>query len=454
MTIDQGEVRADPRYTSYQREFFERFVSKVDRGSIHLLLAPIGTGKSFVTAGSIAELLRIGRLRRVLIMSPAALASQWAYMLGDIGCDTAVVDGRALRLLLEQVGSSFNDWPIGSFSMSIDLGKRPPVHDAIVRVPWDLVVVDNAHALGGQRLQLIEDFAARENAPALLLLAANNLSRGTAAFVDQAIVVDWTAAINEIRGPVEERLHRVTCRYSLANDELTVMRGVCECALKLEPFRGLLLLHRAASSVSTLEETLLRWLADCADSSDSTLADAFGDLLDDVEQLRVDSKLDCFQALIQELIGDQTRHVVAFCEYRATLEYLAAAVERLEFPDYRLHGGLSAGQRADVLDRFERDGGLLVTTGASETVSLGYVDAAIHYDLPLSAAAFAQREGRYDRFGRRGRCSVFFFEDEAQANPLDGLLLKLVANSGLVTVDQRIEPFDVFGTDHAATFSG
>jgi hypothetical protein len=60
----------------------------------------------------------------------------------------------------------------------------------------------------------------------------------------------------------------------------------------------------------------------------------------------------------------------------------------------QIHSGMQAEQRKEVLDTFTSDGGLLViTTSASKGVSLNFVGVVIHYDLPVSVAAFAQREG-------------------------------------------------------------
>ncbi len=155
--------------------------------------------------------------------------------------------------------------------------------------------------------------------------------------------------------------------------------------------------------------------------------------------MRGDSRLECFNALVEELVGNGVGYVVVFCEYRTTQEYLAAAVERLDFPDYQLHGGMDAARRSEVLDTFITEGGLLITTSASEGVSLNFVEAVIHYDLPLSPAAFAQREGRYHRYGRRQPCTVYFLDDETRALPLEGLLLRMAQKVNLVSDDLDVD---------------
>ena len=147
-----AEPQPDPRYTPYQEEFFRRFVSDIQPGSVHFLVAPVGTGKSFAMAGTISELARTHRTRRTLLLAPAIVATLWADLLERRGSQPVVVDSRVLRLLREQLGDTPDDWPEGIYSLSIDLAKRPDVREFVCAVAWDLVVVDEAHGLSGQRV--------------------------------------------------------------------------------------------------------------------------------------------------------------------------------------------------------------------------------------------------------------------------------------------------------------
>jgi superfamily II DNA or RNA helicase len=442
-----AELRTDSRYTPYQAEFFHRFADEIKPGSLHVLSAPIGTGKSFVMAGSISELARTKRLQRVAILTPPALTAQWAYILRDLGQETAVVDGPALRLLRERIGSAADKWPEGVYVMSIDLAKRLDVRELVSAVPWDLIVVDEAHALGGQRLRLIEDLAVKERAPALLL-ATHAQGKVARAFSERARVFDWRDAVADFRSPqregAETPLVRETRRYRRSDEEAAVAREVLTIARELGRMKGMILLTRATSSISSLEETLVGWVEEPHESSGHS--GALERLLQQVERLRSDSRFECFNSLLEELIEDGIRHVVVFCEYRATLEYLAAAVERVEFRDYQIHAGISAEEHSEVLESFKCEGGLLITTTASEGLSLNFVEAAIHYDLPLSPAAFAQREGRYHRYGRSQSCTVYLFEDETGALPLEGLLLRMVQKIDLITDDADTDVEGLFRT--------
>jgi superfamily II DNA or RNA helicase len=422
------EVIADPRYTPYQAEFFHKFVAEVGPGTMHLLLAPVGTGKSVVIAGSISELVRTGRLQRVLIIAPGMLATQWAYALSDLGREPALINGQTLRLLREQTGGTANEWPSGIYAISVALARRPDVRELMAVIPWDLVVVDEAHRMNGQRLDLVNALADRRPAPALLL-ATNVRDVETFAFADRAVQIDWSEAVAEFRSVEEQQtpLVRLTRVYRRSDEEMAVSQQVLSVARGLEELNSKILVQRATSSIRSLEDSLVRWVGD--PDRPRNQRTALERLLQQVEDLRQDARLESFTELVRELIGSGARHMVVFCEYRATQEYLRAALDELEIPDYQIHAGMQAEQRKEVLDTFTSDGGLLViTTGASKGVSFNFVGVVIHYDLPVRVAAFAQREGSYHRYGSRQSCRVYILEDESRAFPLETLQIQMAQN--------------------------
>jgi len=443
--MTDAEPQGDPRYTPYQQEFVRRFVAEVKPGSVHLLSAPVGTGKTFVMAGSISELTHARRVRRTLVLAPAVLTVQWADLLERSGLDPVVIDGRMLRLLREQFGNTPDGWLEGVYCMGIDLAKRPNVREFIMAVAWDLVVVDEAHLLSGQRLELVKALVEKENPPSLLL-ATFVWNEGIRAFAERATLVDWNEAVSEFRLRQKEgtvaQLVRVTRVYRRSDEEVAVATGVVDIARELGESRGMVVLRRAASGISSLEDTLVRWVEEPEGNLEHV--EAIDELLKRVEQLRVDTRLECFNGLLEELVGAGTRHVVTFCQYRATLDYLVAAVERLDIADFGLHGGMSGEQRRETMSLFEAEGGLLITTAAAMGLSLSFVEAVIHYDLPMSPVAFAQREGAYDRYGRSLPCTIYFFEDETGALPLADLLVRMVRKQDLLTGEMDIDAGSVF----------
>jgi ERCC4-related helicase len=421
------EPKVDPRLTPYQAEFFRRFTDEVGHGSIHVLVAPVGTGKSFAVAGTISELARTRRLLRTLILAPAALVAQWAGRLRELGRDPVSLDAQTLRLLRERIGGAADKWPDGVYVMSIDLAKRPDIRKLVAAVSWSLVTFDEDHRLAGERLRLMEEITSTKPAPALLLVTG--VPRGVVeALGTSARLIDWSEAVAAFRLGDAAEIVRSIRTYRRSNEEAVVAELVLRAAQHLDQ-RAVVLVRRATSSVRSLEDSLVRWLESGDEVPDRGVLEQ---LLRAVEELRVDSKLDCFMDLVRELLGRELKHVVVLCEYRTTMEYVAAAAEGLGARLYLLHGSLSADQQRNRLNAYTNEGGILIATSASEGVSLSFVEAVVHYDLPFSLAAFAAREGRYQRYGRRTPCTVYFLEDETRALPVESLVYRTLQKVGAV----------------------
>jgi hypothetical protein len=424
--VTDADLSPDPGFTSYQQDFFRRFVGELHPGSAHVLVAPPGTGKSFVVAAAIAAMLRVDRITRVLVLAPAAIAEHWADLLKRHNSPCVVLDARQFRLIKESCGGTGVgvDWPRGVSAMSVYLANRQDIRDVVAAVPWDLVVVDEAHVLHGQQPALVESLIQRSPAPALLM-TTSTIARNMHELAASAVTIDWTgAAVAQHRAELDQRLLlRETLSYRRSDEELALAQRVLDCARQLDRLTGALLLKRAASSINALEETLIR----LAQGDSNERRGPAEQLLGLVEQTRSDARLEAYKGLVHRLAERSTKHTVAFCEYRATVSYVAAAIENLDYPTRVLDGGVTGWQRERVLAEFASQGGLLITTGAgSAGASWNFIEAAIHFDLPVSAAAFVRRESCYQRYGAALPCTTYFFVDESRAMPLEDLLYRMV----------------------------
>ncbi|MCB9664683.1 MAG: DEAD/DEAH box helicase [Alphaproteobacteria bacterium] len=412
--MGEPQIRVDSRFTPYQAAFLRRFAEIMAPGRSFLLLAPVGSGKSFAVAGTVAELLRLDRLRRVLVLGPAALTAQWAVLAGKWDQRLVTVDARCLRVLLQDVGDS-SEWDPGWYAASIDFAKRPDVRDALCSQHWDLVVVDEAHRISGQRASLVEGLRRGPGEPGMLFLTS--FSEGTPPADD---LIDWSAdaaAYLASRAP-RAAVSRADLPWHRNEEEQALARRVIEYAKAVGEQAGMMLVHRASSSIAALEKTLARQAAlDGASEAEP--------LLEQVEELGVDSKLSRLREWLGSSETPTSAPVVIYTEYRDTLDYLVANVADDGHSCMALHGGMDPLERSSVVDEFRRSGGILVTT-AAEGVSLSFVGHAVHYDLPLQPVTYAQRIGRYDRFGRTAPCSVWILRDESGAVPFEEVLHRIV----------------------------
>ncbi len=154
-----------------------------------LLADEVGLGKTIEAGIVIAQLCAEGK-GRVLILTPATLRSQWqAEMRSKFDLETMVVDGRTVRA----TGNCFDQAMPVIASIPFAAG-RPELLSAI---PWDLVVIDEAHRLrnshkpGNKTGKALR--AALKDRPKLLLTATplqNSLTElfGLLSLIDEQIL--------------------------------------------------------------------------------------------------------------------------------------------------------------------------------------------------------------------------------------------------------------------------
>jgi superfamily II DNA or RNA helicase len=130
---------------------------------VSLLLADdVGLGKTIEAGLILAELIRKRRIRRVLIITPASLRYQWQAEMDEkfsLGFD--IVDRNATHKLQRDFGLDVNPWrALPRIITSYHYLKQPDVleqfeatcravHQGHVsaQLPWDLLIVDEAHNL-------------------------------------------------------------------------------------------------------------------------------------------------------------------------------------------------------------------------------------------------------------------------------------------------------------------
>jgi len=127
---------------------------------VALLLADdVGLGKTIEAGLILTELFLRRRVRRVLIICPASLRSQWRQEMQDkfcLGFDE--VDRARTHALRKQLGLDANPWRVfPRIVTSYDYLKQPDILEGFraachvpegsPRLPWDLLIVDEAHNL-------------------------------------------------------------------------------------------------------------------------------------------------------------------------------------------------------------------------------------------------------------------------------------------------------------------
>lgn len=132
---------------------------------VSLLLADdVGLGKTIEAGLILAELILRRRVRRILIVCPASLRSQWQREMREkFSLDFEIVDRPATHALQKRLGLDANPWRTFPRAItSFDYLKQDDVleqfHSASrltegsPHLPWDLLIVDEAHNLAPSSL--------------------------------------------------------------------------------------------------------------------------------------------------------------------------------------------------------------------------------------------------------------------------------------------------------------
>jgi superfamily II DNA or RNA helicase len=171
-----------------------------------LIADDVGLGKTIEAGLCLLELMARGRADRVLVVVPPGLIPQWQdELLERFGLDFVVIENAA-GLAREQTelpaGVSPWDLPRARIITSMDYLKKDEVRRRALARPWDLVIVDEAHALAEsgtpqnpyrtRRTRLGEDL--RDHSRGLLLLTATPHNGYAHSFRSLVELVEPTAA--------------------------------------------------------------------------------------------------------------------------------------------------------------------------------------------------------------------------------------------------------------------
>lgn len=455
----------------YQVEFINRFLDP-DAPPFWHLIAPIGSGKTITAVSLIGEMFRSHDAQRILILVNAALGLQYESMLRDELQSTSVirVDRPLFRELEARTTPGMNPWsqPIVAV-MSLDLAKRPEIARSLITAKWDLVLVDQAHSLAGQRAALLEDMINANAVGRLLLLGVADADTLKVS-IPGLVTWNWYRRIGNLSDavlPLAITLQVV--EYERSPSEVSFLRQLHNLVKQLgqgpaKAFQASLLLRAASSSLYAAEQTLNRlrsriahaeiFPAVGADEVDETASidtdqlDEFSndepglglkhrvseadlkmvsEVLNALDEVTNDSKFQALARLLKEITWKETNKVVVLTTHAATVSYLRTSLEEmLGERVYELTGSMSYTERSVNLERFRSQGGVLICSALLVTGTSLELDVAVIYDQPRSAIALNQLLGRFFRPSSSTYAKVYLLKDLSGAIPGEEQLIRML----------------------------
>ncbi len=413
-----------------------------------VLADEVGLGKTIEAGVILKEYLLRGLIRRVLLLVPASLVSQWRLELRE-------------KLELHfRVGRTELDFRDGELVLaSIDTAKRPTCSPAILDGVWDMVVVDEAHRLRNQKT-LNWRFVNSIQKKYLLLLTATPIQNDlrelfnlvtllkpgqlkTYSQFKRSFMLDKHSPKNttQLKAVLSEVMVRSGRRESLLpfpkrevrtlqvefseperayyNEVLARMREAYRSMPKDK--RNMLPLILVMREVCSHPTTALKSLAAmCGKEHLRTVTPqtvkAWQQSVDAVTPAKVDSLL--------TYLNGRSDSAIVFTEFRETQRELLRALQSAGYTTHAFHGALDAHAKDEAIAAFRREGGVLVSTeSGGEGRNLQFCRTVINYDLPWNPMRVEQRIGRVHRLGQRRSVEVV---NMVLSDAIDGYVLYLL----------------------------
>src|SRR5665648_76644 len=429
-----------------------------------LLCDEVGMGKT-IEAGLITlEYILRGLVRRVLVLSPPSLVEQWQEeMRSKFNLDFVVYDSAEFK-------AQPNPWAtFPRIIASIDTAKRGSKQEQILAVPFDLVIVDEAHHLKKQRSQAYQLVSQLKKKYILLLTATpveNNLEElfnlitllfpgqlETATSFKRKYITRGdplkpknTETLKQLIREVMVRNRRSDTgaiavsrsadmiRIELTSEEQAFYRrltifvrgyysaGVDKAQVGVHAFVLKILQREAGSSIEAVLPTLHKMAAN-QDYPDS-LRGVLATLARQAGNVPRRAKVEALHKLLPGIQGK----VIIFTGFTETQRYLVLTLRAAGLTVAELHSGLRRQEKEDQVRLFAGEADILVSTETgSEGRNLQFANNIINYDLPWNPMRIEQRIGRIHRIGQEKDVHIYNFSavDTIEAHILEILDAKI-----------------------------
>ena len=408
-----------------------------------VLADDMGLGKTIQGIG-VAELLaREAGIRKVLVICPTSLKSQWRN-------EVHRFSGRDVQLIVGSADQRAATYDNEAFFTICNYEQVLRDLLPIERVKWDLIILDE-----GQRIKNWESKTSNMvkslKSPFALVLSGTPLENrldelySVVQFIDDRRlapafrffnrhrVVDENGRVIGYQNLDELRAHLKPILLRRTRDAvLDQLPPRTTDIVRIPPTDEQAELHTGhMQTVSMIahkpfltEMDLLKLrtaLLMCRMSANSTF-------LVDKEEPSYSSKLERLDELVEQLFCEDDRKAVLFSEWTTMLGLVEPILQKHKLAYVRLDGSVPQKKRQQLVHRFQSDPDckLFITTNAGSTgLNLQAANTVINVDLPWNPAILEQRIARAHRMGQQSPVQVFVLVTE---NTLEENLLATLSN--------------------------
>ncbi|WP_044747841.1 DEAD/DEAH box helicase [Bacillus alveayuensis] len=421
----------------HQLEVAKQVVEKMNGKAI--LADEVGLGKTIEAGLILKEYMIRGLVKKVLILVPASLVSQWVTELNEKFFIPAVQQKKSY--VWEQCDVVVS---------SIDTAKKSPHKEIIYQQNYDMVIIDEAHKLKNNKTKNYEFVQNLKKKFCLLLTATPIQNRieeifhlvsllkpghlGNAAYFTEkygkmrSLHADehLKALVNKVM--IRNRRVDTGIEWSKRNVETIIIEFSKEerelynavQALKNISFGNQFSLITLLRETCSSREALFVTLKNMLEKYEGDAPPYFNELIEKINMVKKNAKAEKALELIQS-INDK---VIIFTEYRATQLYLQWFLKQHGISSVPFRGGFKRGKKDWMKELFKNKMQVLIATEAGgEGINLQFCHHVINYDLPWNPMRLEQRIGRVHRLGQTNDVYIYNF---AVKDTVEEHILKLL----------------------------
>jgi len=402
-----------------------------------LLADEVGLGKTIEVGMILKEMHFRQTDDSVLILTPAQLAKQWQAELREkFGLDFVC-----------NYDDGFQGFDTHNHIIaSIDTAKSERHRQTVLSRDWDVFVLDEAHYVKNEdtdRYDLIDrlsyNYAFFLTATPIqneltdlynvVSLLRPGLFGSRDAFHHYFVNNNQETLVN--REELQDRLHKVMIRNRREDTDIdftdrTIDTRTFEPTPKeRELYQAVSKYVKEAYSQDQGQKLVLMLLQKEVVSSPAALKGTIEKQLDERSELTHVDELESILGLIEEIdtvtkqerlldIVEEVREnvemgrVIVFTQFRATQREILTRLASEGYTVHAFHGGHSSSEKEQIVEDFEEEGGILVSTDAmSEGRNLQFCNIMVNLDLPWNPMRVEQRIGRIHRIGQKRDVYVF-----------------------------------------------
>ena len=460
--------KAAIRGANYQ---FESTIKALSLPQPKILIADaVGLGKTVQVGIFLAELIRRGKGKKVLVVTPKSILAQFQQEIwARFAIPLVRLDSQGIARIKTEIPSNKNPFDYyDKVIVSIDtLKNNAKFRHYLEKVKWDIVAIDECHTVANvasQRGGLAKFLSERTQAMVLTSATPHNGKREN--FANLISMLDPTAIpydgeftkediqplyVRRFKKDIEDEVgdafrDRITSKIDcpLNPDEEEALRIIQEFKAVAQEesagnstFGALLfsigLFKAYMSSPKACLQTVIKRI-DKAIDEDGVIEhlEELKKVLEKIVAQKSDSKYNQLLFKLDQMGWKGKKNderIIIFAERRATLNELEKNLKE----DFKLNdnavvqfnGSLTDTQQQDILEDFSKEDStirlFLASDAGSQGVNLHYFcNQMFNYDIPWSIITLDQRNGRIDRFGQTKTPFIYYLIAESQSEDVQG----------------------------------